>query len=52
MRPFGRRSYARPGANLAQGNLNSMPQILVSTKSQRFWVAGEHCKRWLVANSH
>ncbi|TAM73391.1 MAG: hypothetical protein EPN51_00365 [Mycobacterium sp.] len=24
-RPFGRWSYARPGANPAQGNLNSMP---------------------------
>jgi len=24
-RPFGRRSYARPGANPAQGNPNSMP---------------------------
>src|SRR5271157_1624188 len=24
-RPFGRWSYTRPGANLAQGNLNSMP---------------------------
>ncbi len=26
-RPCGRWSYARPDANLAQGNLNSMPQI-------------------------
>ncbi|RAU92632.1 hypothetical protein DQP58_18130 [Mycobacterium colombiense] len=25
-RPFGRWSYARPGANPAQGNLNSMPE--------------------------
>ncbi|KAA8960161.1 MAG: hypothetical protein F6Q13_14005, partial [Mycobacterium sp.] len=25
-RPFGRRSYAWPGANQARGNLNSMPE--------------------------
>src|SRR5246127_2220153 len=31
-RPFGRWSYARPGANLAQGNLNSMPHNVVSAK--------------------
>jgi len=34
-RPFGRWSYARPGANPAQGNPNSMPQIAVSAKSSR-----------------
>lgn len=32
-RPCGRWSYARPDANLAQGNLNSMPQITASAKS-------------------
>jgi len=31
-RPFGRRSYARPSANPAQGNLISMPQIAASAK--------------------
>ncbi|MFC5331572.1 hypothetical protein [Mycobacterium branderi] len=34
-RPSGRRSYARPGANPAQGNLNSMPQIAASAKFRR-----------------
>ncbi|ORB08420.1 hypothetical protein BST30_03880 [Mycobacterium mantenii] len=33
-RPFGRWSYARPGANPAQGNLNSMPQIVGLAKSR------------------
>ncbi|OAR20672.1 hypothetical protein A8144_09785 [Mycobacterium leprae 3125609] len=28
----GRWSYARPGVNLAQGNLNSMPYFAVSAK--------------------
>nr|WP_085670041.1 hypothetical protein [Mycobacterium szulgai] len=33
-RPFGRWSYALPGANPAQDNLNSMPQITAWAKSQ------------------
>ncbi|MFW3115237.1 hypothetical protein MHAE_15890 [Mycobacterium haemophilum DSM 44634] len=39
--PCGRWSYARPGVNLAQGNLNSMPYFTVSAKFRGVAVVGQ-----------